>query len=243
MATERLALIGGHSILGADPGEGFVPRRVETEAGAVDVYEDERRGTVLLQRHGFGRYTTAAKIDHARNLRALAELGCDRILAIASVGGLRPDLGVGTFLCPDDFIALHLGLSLHDDHGGERVPGFDQAWRARVMETWGRVAEPRLVDGGVYWQAIGPRFETPAEIRLIAAHADVIGMTVAAECIVAGELGIPYAAVCVVDNLANGIAEAPLSVEEFESGKDANRLRLIAAIDAVAEELVAGAAA
>src|SRR5688572_10044036 len=138
MAAERLALIGGHSILGADPGEGFVPRRVETEAGAVDLYEDERRGIALLQRHGFDRYTTAAKIDHARNLRALAELGCERILAIASVGGLRRDLGVGTFLCPDDFIALHLGLSQHDDHGGERVTGFDLEWRATVLEAWGR---------------------------------------------------------------------------------------------------------
>ena len=86
------------------------------------------------------------------------------------------------------------------------MPGFDRDWRRAVVETWRRVAEPELIDGGVYWQAIGPRFETPAEIRLIAAHADVIGMTIAAECIVAREMGIPYAAVCVVDNLANGLA-------------------------------------
>ena len=59
----------------------------------------------------------------------------------------------------------------------------------------------------------------------------------AAECILAGELGIPYAAVCVVDNLANGVAPTPLSVAEFEAGKEANRARLLAALDAV----VAGA--
>ena len=62
-------------------------------------------------------------------------------------------------------------------------------------------------DGGVYWQARGPRFETPAEIRLMAAHADVVGMTIASECVVAGELGLDYAALCVVDNLANGLGE------------------------------------
>ena len=62
-------------------------------------------------------------------------------------------------------------------------------------------------DGGVYWQARGPRFETPAEIRLMAAHADVVGMTIATECVVAGELGLDYAALCVVDNLANGLGE------------------------------------
>ena len=237
----RLALIGGHSILGSDPAAGFEPRDVETAAGPVRVYE--RGEQVLLQRHGFERYTTAARIDHPRNLAALAELGCDRILAIGSVGGLRSELGVGTFLCPDDFIALHLGLSLPDDHGGEVVPGFDDDWRRTIVATWRRVAEPELVDGGVYWQAIGPRFETPAEIRLIAAHADVIGMTIASECIVARELGISYAAVCVVDNLANGLATEPLSVAAFEAGKAENRSRLTAAVGVVGAELERGAAA
>ena len=236
----RLALIGGHSILGAEPGAGFVRRRVETDGGSVELYE--RGETLLMQRHGLDRYTTAAKLDHAANLSALASLGCDRILAIASVGGLRPELGVGTFLCPDDFIALQLGLSLDEGHGGERVPGFDPRWRTHVLEVWGRVAEPALQDGGVYWQAIGPRFETPAEIRLIAPHAHVIGMTIASECILAGELGIPYAAICVVDNLANGVASENLTVAEFEAGKVANRKRLIEAIDAVAAELEAGEA-
>ena len=36
---------------------------------------------------------------------------------------------------------------------------------------------------------------------------------------IAAELGLAYAAVCVVDNLANGVGEAELTVEEFEAGK------------------------
>jgi 5'-methylthioadenosine phosphorylase len=236
----RLALIGGPSILGAEPAAGFEARDVETTSGPVRVYEHGDQ--VLLQRHGFARYTTAARIDHPRNFAALAELGCDRVLAIGSVGGLRAELGVGTFLCPDDFVALHLGLSLDDQHGGELVPGFHPEWRRAVVGAWGRVAEPELIDGGVYWNAIGPRFETPAEIRLIAAHADVIGMTIAAESIIAREMGIPYAAVCVVDNLANGIAAEQLSVAEFEAGKEENRSRLTAALGVVAAELERGGA-
>jgi purine nucleoside phosphorylase len=231
----RLGLIGGHSILGSDPAAGFERRVVATPHGDVALHE--RGDLILLQRHGLDRYTTAAKLDHARNLAALAELGCDRILAIGSVGGLRAELAVGTFVCPDDFIALHLGLSLSDGHGGERVPGFEPEWRESVIAAWGRAAEPELRDGGTYWQAIGPRFETPAEIRMIAPHADVIGMTIASECVIAGELGIPYAAVCVVDNLANGVAEEPLSVAEFEAGKARNRERLLVATEAVCGEL------
>jgi len=233
----RLALIGGHSILGEDPAAGFGLRSVPTPGGSVEVHE--RGDLVLMQRHGLGDYSTASRIDHARNLGALAELGCERILAIGSVGGLRRELDVGTFVCPDDFVALHLGLSLSAGHGGERVPGFDPGLRAAVIAAWSGLAAPELRDGGTYWQAIGPRFETPAEIRLIAAHADVIGMTIASECIIAGELGIPYAAVCVVDNLANGVASTPLTTAEFEAGKARNRERLTEAIDVVATELVA----
>jgi len=229
----RLALIGGHSILGSEPTAGFERTVVAAASDRADVVLYERDDRVLLQRHGFERYTTAARVDHAANLAALAERGCDRILAVASVGSLRPDLPVGSFVCPDDFVALHLGLSLSDRSEGERVPGFDEPWRDRVLAAWSELAEPELLDGGIYWQAIGPRFETPAEIRLISAHADVIGMTVASECILAGELGLAYAAVCVVDNLANGIGDDELTVAEFEAGKEANRARLLAAIAAV----------
>jgi 5'-methylthioadenosine phosphorylase len=118
------------------------------------------------------------------------------------------------------------------------VPGFDRAWRTRVVETWRHAASAvPLRDGGVYWQTFGPRFETPAEIRYIARFADVVGMTVASECVVAGDLGLAYAAVCVVDNLANGVGESELTVEEFEAGKAANRAAVIASLDALVPEL------
>ena len=76
-----------------------------------------------------------------------------------------------------------------------------------MVEAWGAEDGEKAGDGGVYWQTIGPRFETPAEIRMIAPHADLVGMTIASECVIAGELGLEYAAICVVDNLANGLAE------------------------------------
>jgi 5'-methylthioadenosine phosphorylase len=61
----------------------------------------------------------------------------------------------------------------------------------------------------------GPRFETPAEIRLLAQHADVVGMTIPAECILAGEAGLAYAAVCKIDNLANSVAGHALRVADY----------------------------
>jgi 5'-methylthioadenosine phosphorylase len=189
---------------------------------------------VVLQRHdGDGTYTLPHRIDHVANMGALAEQGCDRVLAIGSVGSLHAGLGVGSFVCPHDFIALHLGLSALDDARAHRLAGFDPAWRGRLLDRWRSAGAPALRDRGVYWQAIGPRFETPAEIGLMAAHAEVVGMTVASECVVAGELGLAYAAVCVVDNLANGIGSEALSVEELERQRAANVTRLRDALDAL----------
>jgi 5'-methylthioadenosine phosphorylase len=223
----RLALIAGQALLESEL-ESATRVEVESEGGTVPLLDSAP--AVVLQRHGLDRYVPPHLIDHGANLRALAEIGCDRALAICSVGGLREELGVGTFLAPDDFIALHLGLSAFEDRRGHRVPGFEPEWRRQAVDAWNGATESPLIDGGTYWQAIGPRFETPAEIRLIAAHADVIGMTMASECIVAGELGIAYAAICVVDNLANGVGAAPLTMAEFESGRIANRERLEACL-------------
>jgi purine nucleoside phosphorylase len=176
-----------------------------------------------LQRHGMDRYVLPHRIDHLANMRSLAEAGCDRVLALGSVGGLHRQLGPGTFVCPDDFIALDAGPSAFDDERAHSVARFDPSWRRRVVLAWRDQVDPEIVDGGAYWQARGPRLETPAEIRLMAAHAQLVGMTIASECVAAGELGLSYAAICVVENLANGVGERELTVEELLAGRAANR--------------------
>ncbi|HVT00078.1 MAG TPA: MTAP family purine nucleoside phosphorylase [Solirubrobacterales bacterium] len=201
----RLAVILGSNALG--------PGGEEITAAAAE------HGAAVVQRHGSAEaYVLPHEIDHAANLRPLVEQGCDRVLAVASVGSLRTNLPVGSFVCPDDFIALHVGVSIFDDTRAHTAPGFTARWRGELLAAWAEDGEAP-VDGGVYWQTVGPRFETPAEIRMIAAHADVVGMTIAAECVVAGELGLEYAAICVVDNLANGLAEGELSVAEMEADR------------------------
>jgi 5'-methylthioadenosine phosphorylase len=220
----RLAVILGSNALG--------PGGEEIAAAATE------HGAAIVQRHGDGdgAYVLPHQIDHAANLRPLLEQGCDRVLGIGSVGSLSGRLPVGSLLCPDDFIALHLGLSIFADAGAHTAPGFDPRWRGEVIEAW-QASGQAPYDGGVYWQTVGPRFETPAEIRMIAPHADVVGMTIASECVVAGELGLDYAALCVVDNLANGIGPASLSVAELEADRAANAGRLREGLEAVLPRL------
>jgi 5'-methylthioadenosine phosphorylase len=168
-----------------------------------------------------------------RNLDALVAAGCDRIIAISSTGSLRTDWPVGTIVAPDDFYAPNVNPSRFDDARGHSIPGFDAEWRAELISAWTRVTDTELIDGGVYAQTTGPRFETPAEVRALARVADVVGMTIASECVVARESGLAYAAVCVVDNLANGLEPTNLTMEEYAAGAEANRARIVAGVGAV----------
>ena len=97
-------------------------------AGDGDAVEVFDAGThVVLHRHGVDPYTPAHLVDHVANVLALQSIGCDRVLAISSVGGLHPSHGVGTFVVPDDFIALDTSISVYDDVRGHVVPWFDRA--------------------------------------------------------------------------------------------------------------------
>ncbi len=183
-------------------------------------------------------YARPHEIDHASNMRAIQEAGCERVLAISSVGGLRAELGPGTLVCPHDFIALQGSQpSALQGAASHRVPGFDPLWRSAVVAAF-EGGQQSVRDGGVYWQTPGPRLETPSEIGLISSHADVIGMTVATECIVAGELELAYAAICMVDNLANGVDGSELTLTEIEAQRERNLGSLEAALGFALPKLV-----
>ncbi len=188
---------------------------------------------MVLQRHGLDTWSPPHRIDHRAHVAALLEAGVDRILAISSVGSLRTDWPVGTCVLVDDFYAPSETTPFYDDARSHIVPNSDPTWRAETRTAWTAATRTPLVDGGVYAQTRGPRFETPAEVRALANVADLVGMTVASEAMLATEVGIPYAAICVVDNLANGLGEAPLTIEKFTAGVAANRTRLINDLDAV----------
>jgi 5'-methylthioadenosine phosphorylase len=225
----RLAVVGKLQSLGPPPSTGRHATLALFDLGSH----------VTLYRHGLETHVPPHATDYAGHLRALRDLGCDRVLGISSVGSLREDLPVGSFVVPDDFIALAQPPVVADADHPHVVPGFTAAWRARLVEEWRAVTAEPVADGGVYWQSTGPRFETRAEVRLLAQWADLVGMTMASECTAANQVGLDYAGVCVVDNLANGAGGPTLTVEAYERGAAANAARLRASLDALVPVLAA----
>ncbi|MFW5697725.1 MAG: purine-nucleoside phosphorylase, partial [Fimbriimonadaceae bacterium] len=74
----------------------------------------------------------------------------------------------------------------------------------------------------------GPRYETPAEIRMMRTlGADLVGMTVSSEAVVMREAGIDYGCLAIVSNPAVGTTEEELDHEA-----------VTAAVEAVADDAV-----
>jgi purine nucleoside phosphorylase len=231
----KLAIIGGTSLLESDLFREATPSLVTTPYGPVTLMEQE--SVIFLQRHGLESYTLPHKINHHANLMALKNSGVSHILSVGSVGGMRKEVAPGSVLIPDDFFAPHLAPTFFDDTKGHIAPGFDKTWRETLLSTWKECPLPQPIDGGVYWQTIGPRFETPAEIAFHQPHVHVVGMTIASECILACECAIPYAAICMIDNYANGVADDELTFESFKKQVRANESQLLDIIRNLLEKL------
>jgi purine nucleoside phosphorylase len=236
---ERLALVFGHSLPDAaflDRGERRELSSARTGAPVVVV---DTGDVVVMRRHGVDTFTLAHQLDHHRHVEVLAEMGCNRILALGSTGSLRVDWPPGTIVAPDDFLALGIAPSFFDDARAHSTPGFDLPWRRRVVDAWRSATSTPIADGGVYAQTPGPRFESPAEVRFLADYADLVGMTLASELVLAREAGMSYAAVCTIDNLANGLDDQPLSLDDFWANKRTNEQRMAIDLDAVLPALIA----
>jgi 5-methylthioadenosine/S-adenosylhomocysteine deaminase len=141
------------------------------------------------------------------------------VIAFGSTGSLRPEqYPVGTLSVPHDFFdPMRIVSCFEHSQEGHVSPGFDEPLRAELLRVL-NAAGFKARDRAVYVQTQGPRFETPAEVRFLASCGDLVGMTCAHEATLFRELKVPYALVCMADNVANGLAARQLTPEEFHEG-------------------------
>ena len=209
-----LGIIGGTSLLFSTlpPLEKQV---VSTPFGTAEIL---RGDIVMLMRHQNG--LPPHRINHRANLAALAISGVDRIIAFGSSGSLNLKIEPGSLLIPTDYISLNDIPSIHD-HSIEHVrPELSKDLSDQLSAL---IPSARL--GGVYVQTRGPRIETMSEVQALARIADVVGMTLASEATLACELGMAFAALCTVDNYANGLGGAVLTYDHILSTSRQHRAR------------------
>jgi len=188
----------------------------------------------FIPRHGTDphHHVLPHLINHRANLKALLDIGAEELIGIHSTGSLKKSQQPGSIIIPDDFMTFTPSPSIYTDKPIHVVPRLDMTVRRRCLEAAASCGL-EVKDGGTYWQTTGPRLETKAEIRMMTAFADLVGMTMASEASIAVELGLPYASICSVDNYANGVGENNLSLEEILEQAQVNRksiMRIIASL-------------
>jgi 5'-methylthioadenosine phosphorylase len=134
------------------------------------------------------------------------------VICIYSTGSLHGHLKPGRLMVPDDFICTYPTPSSVTDAPHHITPGFSEEVRDNLLTVIKRL-ELEVEKSGIYWQTAGPRLETKAEIRMMSQSADIVGMTMVSEAVLAKELDINFAALCSIDNYAHGIGEEPLTNE------------------------------
>jgi 5'-methylthioadenosine phosphorylase len=206
-----VAVIGGSGLYALL--EGAEEHSVDTPYGApsdpVTVADVAGRRVAFLPRHGRDHRFPPHKIPYRANLWALRALGVRQVLAPCAVGGLRPELGPGTFVVPDQMIDRTSGRTQTYYDGGAVHVNFADPYcptgRAAVRRT-AAAAGIEVTDGGTMIVIEGPRFSTRAESRGYAAMGGtVINMTGHPEAVLARELALCYTAIALVTDLDAGV--------------------------------------
>ena len=182
-----------------------------------------KQGVIFLQRHG--KDIPPHKINHKENILLLKKKGAEIIIGINSVGSLKKEIKPGSVIIPDDYINLKDIQTYYDLEVRHITPGLDEEIRKKIIAAADEISL-KVVESGIYIQAIGPRLETKAEINMIKNYADVVGMTMANEATLAKELGLKYASICSVDNYANGITEEQVTFEDIKTAQKENKEKI-----------------
>ena len=177
------------------------------------------RAVILLQGR-FHLYEGNAPGLVVQPVLLFQRLGAQAVVLTNASGGLDPALGPGTLMVISDHINL-TGLNPlsgpNADSIGERFPDLTDAWSPRLraaLHAAGAAEGVELAEG-VYVGLTGPNYETPAEVRMLAAlggHA--VGMSTVMECIAARWAGLEVCGVSLVTNAGAGYTGAPLTHEE-----------------------------
>ncbi len=241
VSTSPLGIIAGTGFYSLADLDEPVTETVETAYGQARLTRGTWHGhpVVFLTRHGTGHSVPPHLVNYRANIRALADAGCRDVVAVNVTGGIDPDLEPGDLLCLDDFLDLTKGRvgTFVDGTAPEGVVHTDMLTayhpelRREILEAASGAGQP-IRDGGVYACFEGPRFETPAEIRLARlAGADVAGMTGVPEVSLAAEAGLRYAAISLVVNPAAGVSDEPITMADIEAALETSTTTVLTILD------------
>ncbi len=224
----KIGIIGGSGLDDPDILEDSRSVEVETSFGRpssdLKIGQIKGKDVVLIARHGRKHTIPPTQVNFRANIQALKDQGCTHILATTACGSLREEIGRGDLVILDQFIDFTRlrKLSFYEEfkpgevkHTPMATP-FHQELRDKLISC-AKELHLKYHPKGTVITIEGPRFSTKAESHMFRAWgADVINMSVAPECILANEIGLPYAAVAMSTDFDSWKSdEAPVTWEEI----------------------------
>jgi 5'-methylthioadenosine phosphorylase len=184
---------------------------VETPYGNIIMYASTlgAHEMFFIQRHGEQSNIPPHRINHRGNIQAFAASHVSCVLSVGTVGSMKKTIQQGDLVIPHDFIDVTKSRSqtFFDDrrvHVDMTEP-FCSSLREALLNSCKKTKEVTVHDKGVYLVTEGPRLETAAEIKLYSMVADIVGMTMFPEVVLAREKGMCFASLCLVCNMAAGL--------------------------------------
>jgi 5'-methylthioadenosine phosphorylase len=223
MSNITIGIIAGSGLNNLPPFDSWQYEVITTEYGSVEVKigNVSERKVIFLARHGITQHIPAHLVNHKANISALVKYSAKKIIGVCAAGSLRTDIQPGSAAVLSDFIdftrkypaTIFDTQNIPSKHTDFSRPYCDAVSLALFQSAGNAGFE--VITPCTYISVDGPRYETPAEIRLFRSWgADVVGMTGAPEAIICKEADVCYGAMAVITNYGAGLANTRLSHDE-----------------------------
>ena len=245
----KIGIIGGTGVYDLMTLSGVSDEDVKTEYGTVKLQMGIYKGIQIafLPRHGEKHDVPPHRVNYRGNISALKKVGVERIIATGAVGSLNLEMRPGEFILPDQFIDFTKNrVQTFFEAGAKGFVHIDMTnpyclETRKIIIDAAKSLEMPVKTRGTYVCTEGPRFETPAEIKMYShIGGDLVGMTTVPEVILARETEICYASIAMVTNFAAGISPTPLThaevLEAMRQNNENLKTLIIKAVELVPEE-------
>ncbi len=198
----------------------FPISRVESHANEL-VFGAVRGCPTVFMRGRIHYYEGFSMQEVTFPIRVLKGLGAEALVITSAVGGMNPTFALGDLVLVADHINL-MGdnplIGPNDESLGPRFPDMSEPYDARLQDILQETAlEERIpLHRGILVAVAGPNLETRAEYRFLRwCGADVVGMSMVPENLVAVHGGMKVAALAVVTDLCFPDALEPVDVDRI----------------------------
>lgn len=214
---KKIGIIGGSGLENISSlsfyGEEFIETPYGRPSDKYKIYKSNDIMIYSISRHGGDHRFAPHQINYKANIYGFYQAEVKEILSFSAVGGINLNYKNGDLVLTDDAIDNtsrgnvtfydRVGYVVHIDMSQPFCPSV----RQKLKES-AELCGIDLIDKGTYICTNGPRFETPAEIKMYRMWgADMVGMTLFPEVTLSKEMGICYANISLVTNAAAGVEE------------------------------------